>query len=209
MSTEMPYRLFIINDASTDGTTEWLTKYADTYNVHKTITLSQRHGIAKTTNVGVSSTQSDPFVWGNDDFYWKPKWDTECLRLLRDYPNAGIVSSFRLNVTAPNKNKVVALEINDQGTPLVVSLPIHGGAWMVRRQAWIDGEGFSLPEDKFFGFVVSPFCKKIGKKGWQVIFSTRGLIEHMDDLKHPLSERVSYKEYDLERRKYKSNKYKT
>ncbi len=84
--TEIPYRLVLVDNGSTDGTPDW----ADAVSV-ECLTLPENRGFAAGCNAGIRGALSDYVILLNNDTILSPGWAERLLDHLDRGPAAGLV----------------------------------------------------------------------------------------------------------------------
>lgn len=195
-------RIFIIDDASTDGTREWLIKMKLRGLIHKHILRDTNQGTAKNFNSVIRASDSDYFMMCNDDMYFHRGWQEATNDIIEDYADAGIVSfydytRYRLDGGIPLSDKVWR----------VVRTGL--GASVMYRKLFDATGGFVLPHGRLMGFFATPFCKRakntrITRNNHYATIPNYAI--HMDILSCPLNEKDTLEEYIKHRVKHKHNK---
>jgi len=85
--TSQPYELVIVNQNSTDGTTEFLDSFKDIHTgfvslIHNSVPI----GCAPGWNQGIKLSIGDPIVVLNDDIVLSPNWLKNALEFKNKYP---------------------------------------------------------------------------------------------------------------------------
>ena len=166
-STEVPYRIFVYDDLSSDGTQEWLLKMRNRGVVDALILSKINQGTAIAFNDIIKSTTSDWFAMCNDDMYFHRGWDIACLDMVNRYEQCGVINFFDYS----------RYELDDNVTKIaddVYDIPRAGlGSAFVSRVAFNKAKGFILPKGKKMGYMTTPFCERIKKH-----YSILGTIPH-------------------------------
>ena len=106
MSTNIPYRLFVLSDCSTDGTNEWLRDMEFHSKIYGVIINEDNIGTARSFNSVIQSTISEWFVMACDDMYFHRGWDKAAITLTEEFGDCGMASFWdfpdRPNDTAKN-----------------------------------------------------------------------------------------------------------
>lgn len=85
------WELILVDNASTDGTAEYLTEYANRHNHVRLILNSENRGFAGGNNVGLRASDGEYIILLNNDTYVTDGWITDLLRPLRRYADIGLV----------------------------------------------------------------------------------------------------------------------
>lgn len=199
-STSVPYRLFIIDDNSDDGTVEWLEHMQKRELIYKVVYNKKNMGTAWNFNHIIDQSKSDIFIMANDDMYFYRDWDLITLNAYNTFNDCGIVSIFNWN----REHNVPDVKYM---TEEYVLIPKSGlGVAAIKRDLYQDTGKFYLPPGKRMGFFATPFCAKVNasKLKYNKHYGlTPYYALHMDDPWCPLNERKSLEEYSIMRKKYK------
>ena len=199
-STSVPYRIFVIDDNSKDGSVEWLKDMKDRELIYNVTYNKKNMGTAWNFNHVINKTKSSFFVMANDDIYFYRSWDYATLNAINKFSDCGIVTFFNWYV---GFNRVDEKVIDSETMHL--SKTGMAGA-VVRRELFKDVNGFFLPPGEKMGFFATPFCKKVQKsklKQKQHYALKPYYAYHMDLPKSKLCERDQLKKYTIMRRKHK------
>ena len=188
-TTKTPYRLIVIDDCSSDETTNFLTGMKDRglLEYHRN---EKNLGTSKTLNKGISLVNSEWFVMANDDMYFYRGWDTEVLRISK-IKDCGIVTFFDYTRMKFVKKRVIddkTIEIKSSGL----------GACLINKELFYKSGCFNLPKGKKMGFFASSFCDKslktrlIRNKHYA---TTPNYAHHMDLNNSKMCERKYMKDY--------------
>lgn len=93
--TLWPYRLIVIDNASTDGTKEWCKVESKTGGISRFIQLEENLGLAGALTEGLKYVKSEYFITTQDDIIppdLKPCWLERMLRLAQENPDYGGIS---------------------------------------------------------------------------------------------------------------------
>jgi len=185
-SDEWPLRLLVIDNASTDGTDEWLKNQ----NI-ETIRLDSNHGFAQPNNLGVEKLDDCEYVaLLNNDTQVCNGWSTPMIEALNADPSivaagalltdwtgekidfAGGVVSFSGHAHQTNQGKPVS--IIDSGNREV--LFVCGGAMIVRRSLFLELGGFD--PDFFAYFEDVDFGWRAWMAGYRIVLTTASRVMH-------------------------------
>ena len=92
--TYQPTEIIVVDDASTDGSKEIISRIADEYKIVRPIFLSENQGVSHARNVGLKAAVSDyvTFIDADDYYYCEDKLENEMNLLLEKGGNALIYS---------------------------------------------------------------------------------------------------------------------
>ena len=93
--TRYPYRLFVVDNASTDGTKEMLHEMSKKRAIFKWIRFNENVGIHMAWNVGVSMTDSPYFITTDNDILvpdLSPCWLEQLLGIMKHNPDYAAIA---------------------------------------------------------------------------------------------------------------------
>lgn len=93
--TDYPYRLFVIDNNSTDGTDGFLEQAVKDSRVYLWVKISRNVGIHMAHNIGLSLVASDYCISTDNDIYvpkLKPCWLTQMVELMDKNPNFNAIA---------------------------------------------------------------------------------------------------------------------
>ena len=93
-STTVPYRLFVGDDGSDDGTRIWLQEMVNRKLIYRVMTRNENVGTVRNANELIRETNSKVFVIIQDDMYLYRYWDYAVLDIYTHYYKCGLVSFY-------------------------------------------------------------------------------------------------------------------
>jgi GT2 family glycosyltransferase len=93
--TKTPYKIIVIDDASSDGTRGYLNNLLNQDKVSKVIFNDVRLGIPANMRTFDKVTSSDPIVFSDDDVLCpklEPDWLSQGLSVMKKFPKIGLLS---------------------------------------------------------------------------------------------------------------------
>jgi len=199
-STSVKYRIFVIDDNSSDGTKEWLAKQKKRNLIHEIIFNKKNLGTAKNFNLIIDASNSPFFIMCNDDMYFHRYWDFAIMDVINKNKNCGIVSFYDYTRYSLDEGVVQI----DEST---LKVPRTGlGASAIFRNLFETSGKFILPENAKMGFFATPFCNRCSntKIERNLHYATvPNYVTNMDVSKSKLNEEDNLKEYGLMRKKEK------
>lgn len=203
-STTVPYRIFVIDDQSDDGTIEFLKNLKERGLIHHLVLNTTKLGTARSLNEIIDVTDSSWFVFTNDDMWFHRYWDYHAMNIVAKMERCGIVSMFNYTATV---NKKITHDIN--------WAPATGlGATFMYRKLWDKSEKFYMPTTKTMHFFSTTFCKKLNRipvERNQIYVPNPPDVIHMDLIRCKLNERdysdkVGYTDYRKSQKMMKSQR---
>lgn len=87
------FELIIVNNASSDGTYEYLEQIKNEYNNIKVIHNTENLGYSKGNNQGMELAEGDYLIMLNNDTLFTPHWLEGIIDILANHPEIGILST--------------------------------------------------------------------------------------------------------------------
>jgi len=86
------YEVIVVNDASTDGTAEFLRSWSGVKPWLRVVTNFENRGFAKSCNQGAGQATSNYLLFLNNDTLVTPGWLSPLVQTLEEHPDIGIVA---------------------------------------------------------------------------------------------------------------------
>jgi glycosyltransferase involved in cell wall biosynthesis len=199
-STSIKFRIFVIDDGSTDGTKEWLQKQKKRGLIFDIILNKKNLGTATNFNLVIDKSDSPFFVMCNDDMYFHRYWDFAIMDIINKFDDCGIVSFY--DYTRYGLDEGVST-IDDT----TIKVPRTGlGAAAINRELFNLSGKFILPEGAKMGFFATPFCSRCYNtniKRNTHYATVPNYVTNMDVSYCKLNENDNLQEYGLMRKKEK------
>ena len=179
--TRSPYNLHIIDDASTDGTVDYLLDLWHSGKVETVILASKKRGLRANQNMELSLTFSDPYISVDNDILCpdvEPDWLARGLKAIRQRSHLGLMG-LHLPETPPEyrwkSDGVVCIAKSLGGhfafirraaiagyfAPHVKGMPVKAGKKTpypgTGRCQWLQNHGWHT------GFLIDTYCSHIGE----------------------------------------------
>lgn len=141
--TKYPYRLFVVDNNSTDGTDKFLDQAVKDGRVFLWIKISQNVGIHMAHNIGLGLVDSDYCVSTDNDIYvpdLEPCWLTQLVKLMDTHPNFSAIACqphVFLGRSDPEKTGEEVLEVGHCGAVMRImrtEVIKRAGGW----EHWFD-----------------------------------------------------------------------
>lgn len=188
-STENGYEVIVVDNGSTDGTSEFLSRCKGI----RTIALSQNRGFAIACNLGAEVAKSNSLVFLNNDTVALPGWLTALRMTLAQHPEAGIVGA---KLLYPNRGGIqhAGVDFSDEQAPYHVyrNYPAHhplvsrtrpvaavtGACILISKRDFLQAGGF----DKRFlnGFEDVDLCLKLAARGRKSYYCATSVLYHCE-----------------------------
>jgi hypothetical protein len=170
--TTTPYRLHVIDDASTDATADYVGDLRYVGKLASVLLRYERMGISASLRVIGGMTTSDPVVFTDDDILCprlEPDWLARGLEAMEQSPKLGLLA-----LNSPQCNLDGKRGQTTPGDPVTLCRNVPGSFVFVRR-AVLAGcrppAGSRSP--------VKAMCKRATKQGWQVGYLTHVYCQHI------------------------------
>jgi len=153
-STKVEYRLFVIDDGSSDGTEDWLKYMKENNKINDYFINSPNLGSPATCNRAMEVTSSSVVAMISDDIWVHRGWDTRSIELYRKNKDCGMVSfwNFPIQRFKNRSTKKVTNGYKHQS--------IGVAALLLDRQLFNSVGGYELPKGLKMGYFSAIFCKK-------------------------------------------------
>ena len=190
------YRLTVIDDASTDGTVEYLKDPRNHWMMSQYRLNPTSGGPVDYLKHMLRLTASDPIVVTDDDVLCpklEPDWLAQGLKALKDHPELAVIA---LNNPACNVRK--SRKIQSRG-PQVTTCTILGGTFLfIRRRAlegYVPSETSRLGPIKTWlrtlseprGYLTNVYCQHIGMQSVRTEDTYKGVIPMNLDTLEPIA----------------------
>ena len=191
------FELIIVNNASTDGTKEFLNEFAKTYPNVKVIHNQENLGFAKACNQGARAAKGKYLVFLNNDTIPLKDWLEEMLKIIETEKNVGIVGSKLLypNNTIQHagvaiadflqsicpyhihrKSPADAPEVN-----VVKDYQAVTGACMLIPKELFDRLG-GFDEGFLNGYEDVDLCFQVREAGYRVVYTPKSVLYHFESI---------------------------
>jgi len=191
------FELIIVNNASTDGTKEFLNEFAKTYPNVKVIHNQENLGFAKACNQGARAAKGKYLVFLNNDTIPLKDWLEEMLKIIETEKNVGIVGSKLLypNNTIQHagvaiadflqsiypyhihrKSPADAPEVN-----VVKDYQAVTGACMLIPKGLFDRLG-GFDEGFLNGYEDVDLCFQVREAGYRVVYTPKSVLYHFESI---------------------------
>ena len=191
----MPGKIIVADDGSTDGTLEWLNSMRERGKID-TVIKCKRLGTAKAFNEAVNYSQTNIVIVSNDDMYFHRGWGGAIINTFKNAQRCGIVTFYDYARATERYG------VNNAGGDYDLISVSGMGCTAIDRKLFHIIKGFNLPADKKMGYFASEFCNKANQLSWKfpnnnyLHYITRpNYATHIDHPQHPLCDRDILQEY--------------
>ena len=166
-----PVELIVVDNGSTDGTTEWLATQQDI----RTVVLGENLGVSTARNRGLELAHGAHIVFCDNDVLFTEKWRSKLLEHLNAWPDIGAVGPVTQRCGVQQRFMGHAADIKQWAAERALSHSdqyrytntLDGFCFVIRRDIVDDIGGFD--EDYFpMGFEVEDFCTRMQLAGWRM-----------------------------------------
>lgn len=202
-ATKVKNRIIVIDDASNDGTGDWLKEMKSLGKIDDFIINEKNIGSPKTINKIIKKTTSRIVAVISDDIWIHRGWDIKSIETFKKYNDCGMVSFWNFPIeNYPKSERVDPHTIKHQ--------QIGVAALILSRELFDEVGGYQLPDGIKMGYFSKIFCKsalstKLKRKHQYLLYNPF-YAEQMDrnnpgtDLPLPkLNQEHLYKEYNKRR----------
>jgi hypothetical protein len=170
--TRSPYRLTVLDDASTDGNAEWLFGEWRAEHIHNLVLHGQRIGAMAQLNQGAWMSFSDPVVFTDDDVLCpdvEPDWLARGREAILSRPGLALLA-----LNHPRAHR----KVYDYDGVVTYCLYVGGTFMFVRRQFLM---AHPLPHfwSNFGTTPTTKRCQIAAQEGWKVGFLADTYCQHI------------------------------
>ncbi len=190
----VPFELFIIDNASTDGSRQLIDEYVKQYPEISAVFLPENMG-GEAINIGLSMCRGELFHISENDLEYLPGWDQYVLQAFKSFPNLGQLSLFapvptdeEVWISKPSilkhRNGVILYEaLENVGTSSVIRPEVYEKGIRFEN---IVGEGNVLfPKD-------GKFSHDIKQAGFMVAWAHHYLVKNIGHFGEEIKKRLDY-----------------
>jgi GT2 family glycosyltransferase len=188
------YEIILINDASTDGTKNWLNTLQVPH--VKIIHNEINQGFAKTNNIAVRQASGEVLVLLNNDLVFDSDWLTPMLNILNTEDlKAGVVGNIQhkvinhdidhAGVALSHKSQFIHKTSFDADKLYSKELAVTGACMMINKSDFDRVSGFS--EEFVNGCEDLDLCFKLKSEGLSIYLSHKSQIHHHVSLSRDLT----------------------
>lgn len=185
-SGEAAFELILVDNASTDGTTEWLNSLEGKYTI---IRNNKNRGFAAANNQAARQAKGEILGFLNNDLILRPSWLAPMLAVFEAEKRVGVVGNVQLNARTGRVDHA-GMVFNREGVGMHYGrgyprcilaerkqfYAVTAACCLVRRNVFLDAGGF----DEAFvnGFEDVDFCLRLGEKGYRHFVAGRSVVRH-------------------------------
>jgi len=188
------YEIVLINDASTDGTKDWLNTLQVPH--VRIINNETNQGFAKTNNIAVRQASGEILVLLNNDLVFDSDWLTPMLNILNTEDlKAGVVGNIQYKVinhevdhagvALSHKSQFIHKTNFDADKLYSKQLAVTGACMMMKKSDFDRVSGFS--EEFVNGCEDLDLCFKLKSEGLSIYLSHKSQIHHHVSLSRDLT----------------------
>lgn len=182
------FEVIVVDDASGDGTVEWL---AAEFPWVQVVRLAQNSGFIAACNAGVAAARGEVLVLLNNDTEAEPGWLAALVAALMDHPQAGSAASKMLLFDRRDTLHTAGDTMGKNGIPRNRGVWEQdtgqydqqrwvfgpcGGAAAYRREAWQQAGGFDPALWMYLEDV--DLAWRLQRLGWRAIYAPEARIYH-------------------------------
>ncbi|MCU7497217.1 MAG: glycosyltransferase, partial [Ignavibacteria bacterium] len=203
---ELDFEVIIVDNASTDGTRQYLGFAQQCFSSLTYITNSENAGFAKANNLGISRSRGKYIVCLNNDTEPQPGWLEALVQIAENDKSVAAVGSKLLfpNGTIQHAGVIVAQKLNpDVEDEKFMPTHIHYGlsgdlpeagfaktyqvltaaSLLIRKDAFLQVGGFD--EQYWNGYEDVDLCFKLSSKGWKLVYQPESIVIHHESQSGP------------------------
>ncbi len=178
-NTARPFRLAVLDNGSTDGSTQYLKDLRERGLVDDLTFNRENRGLSAGKNQLVRHAPTKLVCLLDNDFYCHPGWLERMVKVMMADPTIVAVSPYS---AMPDHHPSAVLEEFEVAGERVTSMTKLGGTMLIRRRDFLRVGGFPSGRGRMMHFASTPFWKALlAKKGRRAV-TMAGLADHMDEV---------------------------
>jgi glycosyltransferase involved in cell wall biosynthesis len=174
----VPYELIIVDNASTDGSRDYIQEICNGKPNHKAILLEKDEGGGEAINLGIELTHGKYIHVSENDIEYFAGWDREMIRKFEAFPALGQISPKSIS---PGAKQVPNRLTNGNETILAVDWITSTSIF--RREIWSWGARWRSIENKPGSKYRPPgdvkFSFTVGKLGYLIAWNDKNMVANM------------------------------
>ncbi len=197
-SSEMNFEIIIVDNASIDGTAEYLFQHQQSFANLYVIRNPLNKGFAKACNMGAGMAAGEYLLFLNNDTEPQPGWLEALAQVLDEDKKIGAVGAKLLFPDGTIQHAGVAI-VNDKKLPdplvarhifyrqsadfpeansLKTYQALTAAALLIRKTAFFQVDGFD--ENYWNGYEDVDLCFKLREKDWLLVYQPKSVIIHYE-----------------------------
>ncbi len=182
-STKLPVRVLFIDNASSDGTPDYLRSLKGTSNCHFEIIFNKENlGFIKGVNQGLAKTTAPFICLANNDLTFTPGWLEDILDLFKDRPDIGLLNPNSNNLgVKPKEDRSIddfSVELKTNFSGRFIELTDCIGFCMVLRRDVLEKVGGLSEEFLPMFFEDTDFSRRVKRSGYRVGMAQASYVWH-------------------------------
>ena len=180
--------IIVVDNASSDGTREYLLQWAQAHD-HRKVVLNERNlGFSAGNNVGLAAATGEYLVLLNNDTYVTPNWVRTLVNHLRRNPRIGIIGPVTNNIGNEAKIEIHYVGMDEMRSEAAAYTRRHLGELMpIRTVAFfcvaMPRTTYEMvgPLDEVFGlgfFEDDDYCRRVEAAGLEVACAEDVFVHH-------------------------------
>jgi len=170
-NTRYPYRLIVVDNASSDGTRKWLKDNKKRLGIDVLLLRTVNVGVAKARMIGLKHTRSPIVACSDDDAWYNPGWLTECMRILEAFPDVAVATVDKFPGKDSAKNNLG--RETRKGVTVILKGSIRPYSMVFRKAPVMECGGFQIAKGQVMGFMGSRLCRSLRRHGWRIARSEK------------------------------------
>ena|SRR2546423_4869933 len=194
-TVSVPYELILMDNASSDGSREFIDSVCRGKDNHRAILLDDNIG-GEALNVGLSEARGVFLHISENDVEYLPGWDANLLQKFRDFPELGQLSVFSPFHQVEDGEiwcDKPALRRRNGSSTIYVALDNISPSSLVKRELWDMGVRWrSLSSGKLNFPADGPFSAEVKSHGYVVAWNDRYVVKNWGHNIAEVSRRLRY-----------------
>lgn len=197
--SSMPCEIIVIDDASTDGTADYLQSLGSSVRV---IHNSSKKSFSQNNNQAAREALGEFLCLLNDDTVVTEGWLEKMLAIQNQDPHVGLVGNRHLDSkTGQIRHAGMVFNTHGRPLPLYTKQPanfwpalinqefqiLKATCWLVRKRLFLELGGFDTDFEN--GYEDTDFCLRVRQRGYKCFYAAESVIYHaMGPVPHTLNQ---------------------
>lgn len=167
-NTDWPYRLRVIDNASQDGTREYLQQQVAAGHIHHLYLQPQNTGNATGKNLALQRAETGYVCLLDNDMLLLPGWLRQCMEAMLCFRKQRLVLMSPWPIWQFDPSVKIG-ELRDGAHHVFLTRKLSGQVWIGVRRVLLECGGFQAPADgRLMGFFASPLSREVVRRGYRI-----------------------------------------
>lgn len=197
-STKVKYRIFVVDDMSTDGTDMFLYNMKKRNLIHEYVINEKKYGSAGSLNRACNMAETEWFTFCNDDMWFHLGWDSSAISIIKVFDYAAMISMSNFTGMKLGTNATELKGCMSDGSMVIKLDASCLSATMINKEVWEASGKFVLPKNKLMGYFAGNYCNHVRRleiKRRFIYMPVPQYVINMDMVSCKLNERDNLSDY--------------